>query len=102
MGKDEAVHGCAILPHLSVPLPPGETSPKDFARCIPERLRLTEARSGARVCDPQHGRFMERENLRHTPKSGERAMLERSRSSKLCREVFPLPAGEGKGEGESS
>ncbi len=25
-----------------------------------EPLRLTEARSGARVCDPQHGRFMER------------------------------------------
>ncbi len=28
-----------------------------------EPLRLTEARSGARVCDPQHGRFMERESV---------------------------------------
>src|SRR6266545_2781282 len=25
-----------------------------------ELLRLTETRSGARVCDPQHGRYMER------------------------------------------
>ena len=39
-----------------------------------EPLRLTEARSGPRVCDPQPARFMERENLQnldaHRAKSG--------------------------------
>src|SRR5205814_8710247 len=32
-----------------------------------EPLRLTEARSGPRVCDPQPARFMEREDCRRRP-----------------------------------